>query len=220
MIEQSAEFDKIAIGLVKAQAMVKPAIKDGKNPHFRSEYATLESVWDAVRDALTANSLAVVQFMAQGEPGHCTIVTMLVHVSGQWIRSTGSIPVARRFAKDGRDLGFDAQGYGAAFSYGRRYGLAALLGVISDDDDDGNAASHSPPSAHRGTTPRRADNSNKRAEMCRRIAKLEQEIEIPTDDLRREIIGGTGSLDEASEEKLKEYGIALKNLIPEKEGQE
>jgi hypothetical protein len=95
--------------------------------------------------------------------------------------------------------------------------LMAFLG-ITPDDDDGNAASR-PPQSKPQSKPQ-GNGTGKRAKMVERIIELEQEFEMPTDDLRREIIGGTGSLDEASEEKLKEYGIALKKLMPEKEGQE
>lgn len=229
MIEQSHEFDQIAAALVKAQTMVRPAVKDGRNPHFKSEYATLESVWDAVRDALAANDLAVMQLPAQGSPDHCTISTMLVHASGQWIRSTASIPVAHRFAKDGRDLGTDAQSYGAAFSYGRRYGLAALLGVVSDDDDDGNAASH--PSRHEGAgasyrepapkpAPKKSNGKGERAPavratMIERITEMQKtlsETSIAYDELRQEIMGDT-RVSDATDTKLEEYGKALKSLI-------
>jgi hypothetical protein len=206
-MNHSAEMKHLPAALLKAQGAIQPARKDSVNPHFKSKYADLASVWDACRDALQEAGLVVVQLPVEGEPGRCTLVTRLFHTSGEYIESTASV----KLTKD------DPQGYGSALTYLRRYMLMAFLG-ITPDDDDGHAASR-PPQAKPQEKPQ-GNGNNKRAEMCRRITKLEQEIEMPIDGLRCEIIGGTGSLDEASEEKLKEYGIALKNLMPEKEGQE
>lgn len=126
MTTQSEAINELATALAKAQAEIEKASKDGKNPHFKSKYATLSSVWEACKPALTANGLSVVQTMDDGhESGHVVIVTTLLHSSGQWIRGRHKI----RLVKD------DAQGSGSAISYGRRYGLAALVGVCTEDDD-------------------------------------------------------------------------------------
>ena len=58
---QSETIGKLAEALAKAQARIKPAAKDKRNPHFKSEYADLASVWNACREALSANGLALVQ---------------------------------------------------------------------------------------------------------------------------------------------------------------
>ena len=112
---------------------IAPALKDSTNPAFRSKYADLGSVWDAVRDALQENDLAVVQMPTHSEDGRVHLLTMLMHVSGEAIQAEASIPVAKQ----------DAHGYGSGLTYLRRYSLAALLGVVSDDDD-GNAAVEKP----------------------------------------------------------------------------
>jgi hypothetical protein len=57
---------------------------------------------------------------------------MLLHVSGEWMSSTLEIPASKH----------DAQGYGSAITYGRRYGLQSMCGVPAEDDD-GNAATAS-----------------------------------------------------------------------------
>jgi hypothetical protein len=187
--------------LLKAQGAIQPARKDSVNPHFKSKYADLASVWDACRDALQEAGLVVVQLPVEGEPGRCTLVTRLFHTSGEYIESTASV----KLTKD------DPQGYGSALTYLRRYMLMAFLG-ITPDDDDGNAASR--PSQGRPNS----EGNGKRTKMVERIFELEKRIEMSTDDLRREIIGGTGSLNEASEDKLVEYGKALSALMP-KEGE-
>lgn len=136
MIEQSPEIKNLAVALCKAQAQVKPAKKDSTNPHFKSSYADLASVIDACGEALTNNGLSVVQFPgyeARDDQFISTLTTVLVHTSGEWIRSTAGAPCSKA----------DAQGVGSVTTYLRRYSLAAIARV-APDDDDGNAASAKP----------------------------------------------------------------------------
>jgi hypothetical protein len=129
-VETSEQINDLAAALSKAQKEIKGAVKDSTNPHFKSSYADLASVWEACREAITSNGLAVVQTPHTDEAGNCHIVTMLTHASGQWIRDTFSLPPTKA----------DPQGYGSAITYMRRYALAAIVGV-APEDDDGNAAS-------------------------------------------------------------------------------
>lgn len=46
---------QIATALVKAQNQFGPALKTSTNPHFKSRYADLSAVVEAVVDALNAN---------------------------------------------------------------------------------------------------------------------------------------------------------------------
>jgi hypothetical protein len=128
-MKTSDTITKIADALVKAQAAMKPAIKDSRNPHFNSKYADLASVWDAIREPLTSNGLSVIQMVGSNELEKTTLTTRVTHVSGEWIESTWQIPVGKQ----------DPQGLGSAISYARRYALASAIGVVQDDDD-GNAA--------------------------------------------------------------------------------
>lgn len=125
---------ELATALCKAQSQIKGAIKDSKNPHFNSDYADLESVWDACRDALHSNGLSVVQVGADAPEGHIAIKTMLLHNSGQYIEGTMTLPMVKR----------DPQAAGSAITYARRYSLAAMVGVVQVDDD-GNAATQAVP---------------------------------------------------------------------------
>lgn len=120
----------LATALAKAQAEIKAALKDSKNPHFKSSYADLTSVWDACRSALTNNGLSVVQKTDFAE-GEVWLETILLHADGDSI--TGRYPL--------RPQQQTPQGYGSALTYARRYSLAAMVGVVADEDDDGNAAS-------------------------------------------------------------------------------
>lgn len=129
-METSPEIAKLAEALAKAQGQIKGAAKDSTNPHFKSKYADLASVWDACRTALSANGLSVVQLPDVSADG-VFLHTTLAHSSGQWMR--GTMPV--------RPVQDTPQGLGSALTYARRYSLAAMVGVAPDDDDDGNAAS-------------------------------------------------------------------------------
>jgi hypothetical protein len=126
--------------------MMKGALKDAVNPGFKKDgkaatYADLESVWEAIRTPLMANELAVTQTMDVAQPGQVRIITTLMHKSGQWIRSDLSLPCSAP----------TAHAYGSGISYGRRYGLAAILGVIQSDDDGNEATEQSKQAAQKPT---------------------------------------------------------------------
>jgi hypothetical protein len=125
----SEQLNELAGALSKAQAMLRGAVKDSTNPHFKSRYADLASCWDACREALAANGLSVVQ-LPEGNGGVVEMTTMLLHTSGQWIACTGCFTATKA----------DPQGLGSCITYARRYQLCAIVG-ISPEDDDGNAAS-------------------------------------------------------------------------------
>lgn len=139
----SETIGDIAAAIVHVQSRLEPATKDATNPHFRSRYATLNAVWDAVRPLLADAGLAVIQMPVSAAPGHVGLTTRLVHAeSGEWIESEVTAPLAKQ----------DAQGVGSAITYLRRYSLAASLGVVADEDDDANAAS-APPTAAKAQAP-------------------------------------------------------------------
>jgi hypothetical protein len=121
---------EISAALVKAQQEFGPALKTHTNPAFRSKYANLSACIEAVVDALNNNGIFLMQ------PTHeCTdgviVETIFIHKSGEQM-SSGKlhVPAAKH----------DAQGYGSALTYARRYSLMAACG-IAPEDDDGNAAS-------------------------------------------------------------------------------
>ena len=125
---RSDSIAALAASLSKAQSAMSAAKKDSTNPHFKSRYADLASIWEACREPLTKNGLAVVQLPGKDEAGYY-VETVLTHSSGEFIASKLHIVPT----KD------DPQGLGSAITYARRYGLAAVAG-IAPDDDDGEAA--------------------------------------------------------------------------------
>lgn len=125
----SQSIAALAAALAKAQGEMQGASKDSVNPHFKSRYADLASVWDACRAVLSKNGLAVLQPVRADGPS-VTVTTILTHSSGEWISEALTMTATQN----------TPQGVGSAITYGRRYGLAAMVG-IAPEDDDGNAAS-------------------------------------------------------------------------------
>ena len=134
-MNKSESIAGLAAALAAAQGVMKGALKDSANPFFRSRYADLASVVEAIRAAFSANGLSYIQTVEPSDKDEVRVETMLLHASGEWI-SCGilSLPVSK----------IDAQGYGSALTYARRYSLSAAVGV-APEDDDGNAASLAKP---------------------------------------------------------------------------
>jgi hypothetical protein len=124
------ETTKVSAAFVKAQKDFSPALKTSLNPHFKSKYVGLDGCVEAVIDALGANGIALMQKSHECDSG-VAIETLFIHESGE-VLSGGimRIPAIKQ----------DAQGYGSALTYCRRYSLMAACG-IAPEDDDGNAAS-------------------------------------------------------------------------------
>ena len=130
-MKHSESIAALAAALAKAQLQIEPASKNATNPHFRSHYADLASIWDACRGPLGANGLSIVQFPCDGEVGRIGLCTMIVHSSGEWMSETITVKALKE----------DPQFLGGVLTYLRRYSLAAVVGVTATEDDDGNAAS-------------------------------------------------------------------------------
>ena len=121
---KSPEINKLAEALAKAQSEMEGAKKESTNPFFKSSYADLHAVIKSAFPYLSKNGLSV----SQGNEivaGAICVTTTLMHASGQWLRSKIKLPLSK----------VDAQGVGAAVTYGRRYGLSAMVGVAQYDDD-------------------------------------------------------------------------------------
>lgn len=126
----SEQINELAVALAKAQAAMKNATLNKVNPHFKSKYADLAGIRDAVVPVLAAHGIAVVQTLDAASEGvaYC-VLTRLIHSSGQWIESLCPIPSVP-----------DMQKMGSAITYARRYSLSAICGISADEDDDGNEA--------------------------------------------------------------------------------
>lgn len=129
-MKKSESIKELATALAKAQASMENAAKDTANPFFKSKYADLASVVGVIREALSKHGLSFVQVCHDWDKG-AKVETIILHESGEWL-SCGIMAAPATKA--------DAQGFGSALTYARRYGLSAAFGVATEDDD-GNAAS-------------------------------------------------------------------------------
>ena len=141
--------------MLKVQQALTPACKDAENPFVKNRYASLNSVIEACRDALTSQSIWVAQYPVVADAGHLGLVTKLVHgESGQWRSSLMVMPLPKN----------DPQGYGSALTYARRYGLATLVGMVSEANDNAEAAT-----PQRGKSSKAAERRNSSPPNLRRL---------------------------------------------------
>jgi hypothetical protein len=128
-MKKSESIEQIAKALITFHVKCDTIKKDAKNPFFKSTYASLSNILDAINEPLIECGLSISQFPT-GTDG---LTTILMHESGEYIAGEYSM----RPAKD------DPQGRGSAITYQRRYAIASILSLNIDEDDDGNAATHS-----------------------------------------------------------------------------
>lgn len=152
-METSQELQQLAEALAKAQAELSPVPFDSNNPFYKSRYASLSAVIAEVRKVLPKHGLSIVQTpTSHMEFGifYVGVETMLIHDSGEWIKSTVSVPVVatelievftKRFNKDG-DAYYASpnilQEAGKIITYLRRYGIVSILMLSAEEDIDGN----------------------------------------------------------------------------------
>lgn len=125
------ETKTIYYKLIKAQKAFDTALKDNNNPFFKSKYADFKSVYNACSKALADNDLFVSQ---QGiyVDGSYVIETKVYDINGEFI--SGLTPVLLKEPNN-------PQALGSAITYARRYGLSAILTLVTEEeDDDGNKA--------------------------------------------------------------------------------
>lgn len=132
--QRSAQWGDLMIALAKAQGEIEGAKRSSVNPAFKqpgkpegSKYADLASVWDAIREPMSKNGLAIMQWPRVTD--NAVEIETILACGEQFISDVLWIPCAQ----------MTAHGIGSAITYGRRYALMAVAGV-APEDDDGNAA--------------------------------------------------------------------------------
>jgi hypothetical protein len=140
-------MENLSAAMAKAFALIEGAVKGKTNPAFRSKYADLAAVVDAIKPHLAEHGLWFRQITHPAEHGVC-VETVIHHASGE---SLGCGPLFMPATKQ------DAQGYGSALTYARRYSLMAAFGVPAEDDDAQAAVASAPKPIARVAPARRAD---------------------------------------------------------------
>lgn len=128
-MEQSPTIAKLADALRKFQVDMRAVERTADNPFFKSKYAPLEDIIEAIKQPLSNEGLSFSQF-----PEGDGLTTVLMHESGEWMRATMRI-----------HMGTKPQEHGSSITYARRYALSAVLGLATEPDDDGNVASQTRP---------------------------------------------------------------------------
>jgi hypothetical protein len=177
---------EISAALVRAQKAFGPALKTSSNPHFKSRYADLATVVEAVIDGLNSNGIALVQKTALCDTG-VIVETTFIHESGESM-STGQlhVPASKH----------DAQGYGSALTYARRYSLMAACGVAPEDDDGNAAVAARPAPAQRRQEPLAGPNE------LSAITSLAASVGVPMDAIAATY--GINSIDQLPLSKVAE----------------
>lgn len=125
-MKMSEKINLLAEALVQAQSEFKPVLKTSENPFYKSKYADIAALKEDTQDALTKHGLAVVQGGGLSSTGQQTLVTLVLHVSGQYLSDEYLLLNAKPN---------DPQSQGSATSYARRYMYASMLGIVTEDDD-------------------------------------------------------------------------------------
>lgn len=136
--------DRIAVALAAAQAEMKSAAFNKKNPHFKNQYADLAAIREASIPVLTKHGLSISQMphcdVELLQVGYFVIRTTILHTSGQSLE--GDYPVA---------VG-PAQKQGSDVTYAKRYSWSSAIGMVADEDDDGEVSrnTQAPPPRNNG----------------------------------------------------------------------
>lgn len=133
---QSMSIAALAAALSALQGELKNPKYDKVNPHYHSKYASLAVMLETVRPLLAKHKLAVCQ-MPTANGQRVGVTTLLMHESGEWVRST----LYLRPQKD------DIHGWCGGITYVKRYSLDSMVGMAGAEDDDGNAAADMEPPA-------------------------------------------------------------------------
>jgi hypothetical protein len=124
-MNKSESIAKIAGALVKAQSEMGNAVKDSKNPFFKSSYADLNSIREASLPVLNKHGISVLQPTTVIE-GRLYVETLLLHESGEFLSGLYEVVVGKQN---------DPQALGSAISYSRRYSLQSMINIGAEDND-------------------------------------------------------------------------------------
>jgi len=127
MTDTKKKKETLVSALCRAQATISGVKKSGSNPYFKSSYSDLSDVIEAIREPFYENGLCYTQTIEILESGLQALSTVLMHESGETIKSQMILPQQ-----------LDPQKMGSLITYYRRYSLMAICG-IAPEDDDGNS---------------------------------------------------------------------------------
>lgn len=160
----SPEIDKLIPALGKVSQQRLTALKNKANPHLKSKYADLASVYEVAMPALDAAGLVAVTTTNTDNPDQVGVSMRVIHAaSGQWVEGTTLFKVPAP----------TPQAVGSAITYGRRYLMLTMLNMVADDeiDDDGHAGTKEPKAPARREVPAKAKNDDPRMYLSRLVGQ-------------------------------------------------
>lgn len=128
-MKKSESIKQLAAAMIIFSNKIDKISKTSVNPFFKSNYAALPEILEAIKTPLIESGLSIVQF-----PDENGLTSLLMHESGEWIEATSIMHPVKN----------DPQSIGSSITYSRRYSIGAILGLNIDVDDDGNEASKQP----------------------------------------------------------------------------
>ncbi len=170
-VSMSPECAELFAALAAFQGAVTPPKKTAVNPHFKSRFADLADVLEAVRAPLAAQGLSLTQMAVGACDGYVRVVTLVAHKSGQWLKGVLDMPLAQK----------TPQGVGSAISYARRYCAMAALGIAAEDDDGERAEGRGPGMA------KTAQAAPQQAQQAQQAKPASQDLAATLATLRREL---------------------------------
>lgn len=193
-MNKSDSISKIAVALVQAQSKMSNAVKDSKNPFFKSKYADLNAVREACLPALNESKISVLQLIINKENKNY-VETILLHESGEWISSETEIKNSKPN---------DPQAEGSGITYARRYGLQSIV-CLGAEDDDGNLASNHKP----------IEKTELKPEYKKPIPETKQEIKEQKPEVKKQVNWITADGKKTlSEEKLQNMvAVSFTNVL-------
>lgn len=196
---ERAPFAKAFVAAQRATEAIKKA---STNPAFKSRYADLAAVVEAVVPALNAAGIGVIQ-ASDFDGDMVNVTTMLLHESGASVTSNMRLRPSKS----------DAQGIGSATTYGRRYNLLAMTGAAPEDDDGAAASGPREAAPPRPVSPPAAPTLSERANRLE--AAMRAKVGDP-DAVQKAFDLGAGlcaELDQKNPERLAELTALLKMLL-------
>ena len=189
--DQSSDIKLLNQALSKAQGQLEGALKDSKNPFYKSNYADLEAVWGVARQPLADNGLAVTQTPCK-DGTH--LITHLLHDSGQWTKGYWPILCSKK----------DSQGFMASVTYARRGALSAMVGVhTTDDDGNESSGNDNPPSPDKKTTDKKSKFGSVKSPQAKPTSSASSESDKVVAMVREVMDEGIEKISEGKAESLK-----------------
>ena len=165
MIRTSQQTEQLDEAFARAQGKFEAAAKGNINPAFKSKYADISSIIEAILSHLNSEGIAVRQhpaltWMGEGDNRETfvTVTTRLTY-KGQWEESDLSLPAVQRDR-------FDAQSCGSALTYACRYALQGIFCVRREDDDANQAVGRGSSEAAQAVGARKVEEIREKAKKA------------------------------------------------------